>query len=171
MSKATFMEYSMNMAPNPDYRVYFIWLSHKLSKSWEILEAFCESTDSGKIISSIIWKCDSWSLIFRANLVRWVPLDDNHKLRYPSESEKLAWLRILEKEILEFRPKCIYLFGKQVSDFILKNLEMRKIDESEYIFWDTRFIFAQHPSYIAVYKRKHLPEYISRIINKINKIS
>ena len=160
-----------NLKLNPDSRIYFLWLSHKLSRSWEMLEAFCESTASGKIINDIIRKSGKWSTIYKTNLVKWVPLDNDWKIRYPTEKEKNAWLQRLRKEIFVFRPKWVYLFGKQVSDFILKNFRLEKLTDLEYELWSTKFILAEHPSYVAVYRRKHIEKYSNDIINRINTIN
>lgn len=159
--------YSENTRFMPNYEVYFLWLSHKIWKDWKVLEAFCNSTNSWKIINLIIDKCNSRLNIYKTNLVRWVPLDNKSKIRYPNENEKLVWLQRLKREISVFKPKIVYVFWKQVSDFVLKKLELKKISNTEYSNWNTIFILAEHPSYMAVYKRKQIDEYVLKISNRI----
>jgi uracil-DNA glycosylase len=63
-----------------------------------------------------------------------VPLDSHHKIRYPNIAEKESGRKILEEEIRKFNPKFVYLFGKQVSDFLLKKVPVKKITNDEYIY-------------------------------------
>ena len=55
------------------------------------------------------------------NLVPWVPLDENGKLRYPSATEKTLWYRILKDKILTHKPKKCFLFWKHVQDLFIKD--------------------------------------------------
>lgn len=72
--------------------IFFIWLSYKLDREWNILEAFSAKTASWKILQDI--KDKSWKNIVMLNLVQWVPLDKNWKVRYPSnvEKKKMIWI-------------------------------------------------------------------------------
>lgn len=161
-----FTAHTRNTGLKPGSEIFFLWLSHKFWKNWEVLSAFCNSTNSWKIIDKLIDGCLEKS-IFRTNLVKWVPLCKKWKLRYPNEDEKSKWLNRLKREISVFKPKMIYLFWKQVSDFVLKNLEIKKISDNEYIFFETKLVLVEHPSYIAVYRRKYIGEYIEKIVNQI----
>lgn len=163
--KNDFIHYNKNFTLNPWAEVYFVWLSHKASKSWEVLDAFCKSTNSGKIISELEDKCCNIH-IYKTNLVRWVPLI-NSKIRYPNQDEKKNGLRRFIKEIFIFQPKIVYLFWKEVSDFVIQKIKPYKLNNQEYTYWETIFILAEHPSYIAVYKRKQTKEYIDWITKKI----
>lgn len=163
-----FVEYNWILTNFPEYWTFFVWLSHKLWKDWQVLEAFCESTNSWKIINGIINSC-SWIPIYKTNLVRWVPINTKGKIRYPDNDEKEKGLDYLMTEINNFKPKLVYLFWKQVYDFIIKKLELKKINDFEFSYWDTTFILADHPSYIAVYKRKQTDVYVSKITDRIKK--
>lgn len=164
-----FLNHINNSWVNPWADIYFVWLSHKTSKSWIVLDAFCQSTNSGKIISELKNKCQNIQ-IYTTNLVKWVPVINN-KIRYPNEIEKKNWFRRFIKELYIFKPKMVFLFWKQVSDFVLKKLNPIQLTESEYQYWKTIFILKEHPSYIAVYKRKQIDNYTSWIIDRMNKES
>ena len=165
MPKKSFIGYKENISSNQDSMIYFVWLSHKSDKSWEVLDAFCDSTGSWKLISRIVEASPNKS-IYKTNLVKWAPLSDN-KLRYPDLSEKMQWLQTLKNQIMEFQPGKVFLFWKHVSDFVLKNLETEKAWESEYMFLKSRLICIPHPSYMSVYRRKYIDGYIQDVINKI----
>ena len=140
-----------------DISVFFVGLSHKCGKHGEVLEAFCDSTNSGKVISEILRKSNGVA-VYTTNLVKWVPIDSQGKIRYPNLEEKQTWLIELEKEIQIYKPKQIFCFGKQVSDFVVKNLSLKNIE----------VISVEHPSYIAIYKRKDMDDYIANICEQIN---
>lgn len=161
-----FVPYYWVLKNFPQNWVFFVWLSYKLGKDWTVLEAFCNTTNSWKIITNITSIC--WlDWIYKTNLVKWVPLDENRKIRYPNKIEKNDWIDILIREINLFKPRFVFLFWKQVSDFVLKKLNPIKISENEYRYWETIFVLSEHPSYIAVYKRKQIDNYTSWIIERI----
>lgn len=154
----------------PLHWVFFVWLSHKLWKNWEVLDAFCDSTSSWKIISEVISSCKNKSSIHTLNLVSWVPVNENGKIRYPDNREKEKWLQDLIEKIDLFQPKIIFLFWKQVSEFVIKKLKLEQLSTTEYKYWEIIFALADHPAYIAVYKRKNIEEYVSYISGRINVI-
>lgn len=168
MSWSNFISYWKKNSEYLNYDVIFVWLSHKFDKNWNILEAFCNSTNSWKIISQIEEWC-KWVSIYKTNLVKWVPIE-NGKIRYPNIDEKKDWLQELLKEIFLINPKIVYLFWKQVSDYIIKNLDLEKISDLEYKLWKISFILTYHPSYIYIYRKKEVKNYIWNIISKISKI-
>lgn len=148
--------------------IFFIWLSHKLWKNWEILDAFCNSTNSWKIINKIIINTNNKN-IDKLNLVNWVPLDEKWKIRYPNSKEKEIWLELLLKNIEEFQPYLIFLFWKEVSNFIFKNIDIIKINENEYKYMNSKIILVDHPSYVFIYKKRYLNDYINNICQIINR--
>lgn len=148
--------------------IFLVWLSYKTSKNWDILEAFCKSTNSGKIINALIEPLH-WFFVYKTNLVKWVPLDHKWKLRYPDSHEKIDWLNILKSDIEMLTPEKIFLFWKQVSDFIIRNLKNIEVLDSQYYYWKSLLIFVEHPSYIYVYKKKEIAEYIKKISELIKK--
>ena len=85
----------------------------------------------------------------------YAPLDKNGKLRYPNKEELINGNNSLVKIIDEY--DCVVLFGKIVQDTI----------NNDHRFSHIKKIIAKHPSYIWVYKRKLIEEYVDQIINKI----
>lgn len=150
-------------------KFFFVWLSNKVNKNFEILEPFSDTTNSWKFISDIENEISEKN-IYKTNLVKWVPLWRNLKIRYPNLEEKTEWLKVLIEEIEKWNPKIIFLFWKEVSDFILKNLKMEKISENKYLYNWIFIILELHPSYVLVYKRKEKENFKNRIIFEINNI-
>ena len=132
-------------------RIIFLGLSNKKD-----LLPFDESTNSGKIINEIINKLDDECL--KLKLVQYAPLDKNGKLRYPNKREIDNSIPIFLETIESFNPDLIIGFGN-----IVKN-EISKID-----LLKNKIIFKKHPSYIFVYDRKNLDNYINGIVADINK--
>ena len=145
--------------------VIFVWLSYKLDKNDEVLEAFSETTNSWKIISQLeelFWKIK----IYKTNLVKWVPLI-NWKIIYPNTLEKEQWLEILLKEIDIVSPKVIYLFWREVSDFVIKKLDLIKYSNNVYYKWKIKIVIANHPSYIYIYKKNEIKTYMENLIREL----
>lgn len=136
--------------------IFFIWLSYKLDREWNILEAFSAKTASWKILQDI--KDKSWKNIVMLNLVQWVPLDKNWKIRYPSNVEKKKWYEYIKWLIEKYNPEKIFLFWKQVQD-------MFKEDKNKFngLLW-----FVDHPSYISVYKKSEEGDYKQYILDSLN---
>lgn len=132
-------------------KIIFLGLSNKKD-----LLPFDESTNSGKIINDIINKLDDKCL--KLNLVQYAPLDKNGKLRYPNKKEINNSIPIFLKTVKSFNPDLIIGFGNIVKD------EISKID-----LLKNKIIFKKHPSYIFVYDRKNINNYINDIINDVNK--
>jgi uracil-DNA glycosylase len=90
-------------------------------------------------------------------LVKCLPLKEG-KIRYPSKAEMEDCIPNLITELNHFKPRVVFLLGKQVSDFVLKGKEGSL---------DSQIISIHHPSYILVYKRKQVEYYLSEIENHI----
>lgn len=163
----TFIPYipSPNIYPHKK-GIFFVWLSHKLWKKNNILEAFDWETSSWKILTPLINLFGN-KVIYPTNLVKGVPLNENSKIRYPSTEEKKEWLNYLISEIQTFNPQIVFLFWKQVSDFVINNLWAVQINHNEYKYLDSTLIPVDHPSYIAVYKRSKTEEYLKYIKDRI----
>lgn len=168
MNTKYFEEYWLDLNNLQEASVIFVGLSHKYGKNWEVLEAFCETTNSWKVIQQLEEGC-GWISIHKTNLVKWVPLK-NGKIRYPNAEEKKEWLNALLEEISIINPSVVYLFWKQVSDFVIKNIKLEKISDVEYRFWEVTFLLAHHPSYIYLYKRRDIESYIQWITTKISEL-
>lgn len=131
-------------------KVLFVGISNKLGK-----EPFDELTNSGKIVKKIIdnLNCETYKL----NIVSYAPIDDNKKLRYPTKEEINKEIPIFMKKVDKIRPDIIVLFGNIVCD------SLKKIN-----FKNIKIIKEKHPSYMYVYRRKYLDEYIIKIVEQIN---
>lgn len=132
------------------------------------------TTNSGKLIKEI----ESFLPLvdfYHTNLVKCLPLL-NEKIRYPNTMEMKACYFNLLDEIDYFQPKIIFLLGKQVSNFVLNqfgntNLSISPTyDYESYKFDNTLLVPVHHPSFILVYKRKNINDYIHGITSIINKV-
>lgn len=79
----------------------------------------------------------------------------------------------LEAEIEVLQPSVIFLLGKQVSDFVISKF-LGKTPELDgnfnydsIQFQNIHLVPIHHPSYILVYKRKHLKNYMEGISRHI----
>lgn len=160
-----FMPYISDISPNSNDIIFFVGLSHKINKNNVVLPAFCTSTLSGKIIEKIILQNTTWFFIHKTNLVEWVPLTQNKKLRYPNQEEKEKWLHILCKKIQFYKPKYIIFFWKVPFLFIQKHQHFLNC------IGNIPYAYAEHPSYIWVYKKQNIDTYIDNILTQIKKIS
>tara|TARA_A100000171_G_scaffold35638_3_gene34217 strand:- start:14040 stop:14570 length:531 start_codon:yes stop_codon:yes gene_type:complete len=132
-----------------------------------------QSTKSGGLIFDIEMDCRKDLVFYKTNAVKCLPLKST-KIRYPSRSEMQDCYPNLELEIEVLSPKIVFLLGKQVSDFILSQ-HGKKISglSKEFIYepieiGQTLYVPVHHPSYILVYKRKKIDQYIRAISNLIN---
>lgn len=126
----------------------FLGLSNKVGK-----EVFDRTTPSGNIVEQIKKRVSK--SVSTLNLVPIAPLDEFGKLRYPTKEEIQKYLPETIEKIKKQNPKKIVCFGQIVYN------EMRKWYSKD------QLIYAYHPSYIWIYKRKHLEEYISDIVHQL----
>ena len=131
-------------------KVLFVGLSNKPN-----IEPFDSSTKSGQVVDSIIKKINFEC--YKINFVNYAPIDSGGKLRYPTKKEIESAVPDFVNSVANLRPDLIVSFGAIVSD------ELRKID-----LMNIQIICEKHPSYISVYKRKFLDEYIDNIVLQIN---
>ncbi|MBR1926099.1 MAG: uracil-DNA glycosylase family protein [Clostridia bacterium] len=120
------------------------------------------NTNSGKILE-IIEKRLPHLKFYKTNLVKCLPLNMSNQLRYPTTDEMFCCFHNLIYEINKIKPKIIFLLGKKVYDFVCKNIEGKGFDYAN-------LFYVEHPSYIYVYKRKRINDYVDKIVNicKIN---
>jgi DNA polymerase len=162
-----------NQAPlldtNTDADVFWVGLSAVKVGSIKKETPLSSKTNSGKLISEIEQKNKRVDF-YKTNLVKCLPLEEG-KIRYPNKSEMKACCKHLISEISEFKPKLVFLLGKQVSDFIIKDKNLKYSDEFNYqvvVKGNTTYVPVHHPSYILVYKRKKTDAYIKGITQVIN---
>ena len=127
-------------------KVLFIGLSNKIGCT-----PLQSGTISGDLIDKIIIGINAEC--YKANLVNFAPLDEKGKLRYPTKSEMNIGYKYLQEFIKEIKPDICILLGCKVSKYLSNKVNSISI---------------KHPSYIAVYKRKYIDEYIDGSINTIN---
>jgi DNA polymerase len=141
-----------------------MWVGLSAKKVDDVNETIplCNDTNSGKIIEMIENKLSNIRF-YKSNLVKCLPLDENNKLRYPSTSEMNACIDNLLLEIKKLNPKIIFVLGKNTYNFIDKYFKKNKIDNS-------KLIYIEHPSYIYVYKRKYIDDYVDKIVNICSEI-
>lgn len=126
-----------------------------------------ENTNSGKLINLIEIFIPNVNF-YKTNIVKCLPLK-NGKIRYPVKNEMETCFSHLENEMDSLNPSLIFLLGKQVSEFVLNKYGIKEYslnNNFEYISYKVGnyiFIPIHHPSYILVYKRKRLEDYIKSI--------
>lgn len=129
------------------------------------------ATNSGSILCKIEEKFTNLSS-YRTNIVKCVPLDNNGKLRYPNKKEISLCLPHINTEINALSPKIIFLLGNKVTEAISNqySISFEKRQNFDYAFVKYKnfyFVPVHHPSYIYVYKRNKISEYIGSIENII----
>lgn len=148
--------------------VMFVGLSSKPGA-----EPLCSSTNSGKLISEIEQLVSKVFSVYKTNLVKCAPLDTNGKLRYPTSEEMKSCLPHLLAEINHYQPKVIIPLGGQVAKFMLGELMSNPRFSGfsndfcyETIHFNGHVILPiHHPSYVWIYRRKRIAQYIGSVSN------
>lgn len=131
-----------------------------------------KSTNTGRLIRNIELNFQDLSF-YHTNIVKCLPLKNN-KIRYPHQNEIDQCKYHLIRELIMLKPKLVFLLGRQVADYVLTNVGFKNFNFSDYFDYniyyhkDICFIPIHHPSYILVYKRKLLENYISKITEHLN---
>lgn len=134
-----------------------------------------KNTNTGKLISSVEENNKNISF-YKTNLVKCLPLKED-KIRYPKIHEMKSCHKNLKLEIKQSKPKIIFLLGKAVSDFIMGNEKGKnktidgKFNYKPKKINDIYYIPIHHPSYILVYKRKLLDNYVSKLSSLLSKLA
>lgn len=124
-------------------------------------------TNSGMLIQKIEQTCEN-IITYKTNLVKCLPLNNEQKLRYPNSEEIDCCFENLISEIQTMSPKIVFLLGEKVYSTIEKKMKMEfdKWHGFEYHYKEINGIYyvpIHHPSYIYVYKRKEIQEYIDSV--------
>ena len=163
-------ELCKNQKPLMDHclecQVFWVGLSAKKKQNENEIPLSAQ-TNSGFIICEIE-KALKDIKCYKTNLVKCLPLDDEDKLRYPTQREINLCLPNLKQEIAELSPKIVFLLGEKVYSSVGKyfNISFQKINGFEYnyvTFNNVYYVPIQHPSYMYVYKRKYIENYIQGI--------
>lgn len=154
-------------------QVFWVGLSAKLLSDMNE-RPLSPSTNSGAILTKIEEECGDLKA-YRTNLVKCVPLNAQGKIRYPNKAEINYCISHLDLELRNLSPKIIFLLGSQVTEAIGKRygISFQKWSGFNYTFERYKnyyFIPIHHPSYVHVYKRKQISEYISSIESIINQL-
>ena len=154
-------------------QVVWVGLSAKKVESDDEIPLSPE-TNSGMLIKKVEELCSDVTT-YKTNLVKCLPLDERKKLRYPNNKEMDCCFTNLKKEIDELKPRIVFLLGEKVYSSVAKHLDLQfpKWSGFEFIYEEygqTYFVPIQHPSYIYVYKRNHVKEYVYGIEKMINKL-
>jgi len=105
---------------------------------------------------------------YKTNLVKCLPLKLD-KIRYPLQHEMEKCFSNLRSELSELKPTVVFLLGKQVASFVLMKLCIEEYTLDANFGYKTfqvgaiTYVPVHHPSFVLVYKRKHLKKYMNRI--------
>lgn len=155
-------------------KVFWVGLSSVLIEGEDEKVPLSPKTRSGALISRIELPYLDDVSFYKTNVVKCLPLENN-KIRYPLKHEMEKCYPNLVEEISFLKPSIIFLLGKQVAQFILKK---HKIDNfalnndfnyEAFTIDNILFVPVHHPSYILVYKRKFIENYIKGISSFFNK--
>lgn len=156
--------------------VFWVGLSAVQFGEDEEKQPLAAHTRSGGLIEDVEKTLKHEFSFYRTNIVKCLPLQAG-KIRYPLEHEMTKCFPNFEEELAMFHPSVVFLLGKQVATFVLKKFDIKSVtfDESfnynPILIKDILFIPIHHPSYILVYKRKFITNYISKIRALIRKES
>lgn len=154
-------------------KVFWVGLSAKIIKNEDEIP-LSPDTNTGMLIQKIeqmVGEVDT----YKTNLVKCVPLNEQNKLRYPNKKEIDSCFGNLKKEIKELSPRIVFLLGEKVYSSVEKhfNIEFDKWDEFNYSYKEHEGIYyvpIHHPSYIYVYKRKKIEQYVDSIEKLVNSL-
>ena len=140
-------------------------------------EPLATSTATGKVVAEIERELTGLSF-HRTNLVKYAPLDDTGKLRYPTTEEMAQGADLLLQEVAELQPRIVVTLGAAVSKVVVERVSLR----GRFTGLGNSFSYApcaggrffvlpvHHPSFILVYRRKRLHSYIASICKWILEI-
>ena len=167
----------LNQAPlldkSTDCQIFWVGLSAKIvSDDTDI--PLSPETNTGQIIYEIEETYND-IISYKTNLVKCVPLTESKKLRYPNKSEINCCIIHLQEEIHELSPKIVFLLGEKVCSSVEKQLciTFEKWNGFNYIYKEINGVYyipIHHPSYIYVYKRKQIQQYVKSIQSLIDSL-
>lgn len=154
-------------------QVFWVGLSAKKMVS-DTEVPLSPETNTGMLIQRIEETCEE-VITYKTNLVKCLPLTEQQKLRYPNRKEIDSCFEHLISEIHTLSPKIVFLLGEKVYSSVGRHLKIdfEKWDEFEYHYKEykgTYYVPIHHPSYICVYKRKRMGEYIESVERIINQL-
>lgn len=158
-------------------QVFWVGLSAVKLNDGDIELPLASYTRTGELIERIEMPLRKETSFYKTNLVKCLPLMGK-KIRYPVKKEMEKCFPNFEVELELLNPSIIFLLGKQVATFVLKQFTDKKVDFSpdfkykKITVGSITFVPVHHPSYILVYKRKMINQYIKNIrkIVKLEKL-
>lgn len=151
-----------------------IWVGLSAKKVDDIDSDFplSPNTNTGSILFDIEKNYQSINT-YRTNIVKCLPLDENGKLRYPSNHEMVCCLNNFHLEIKTLKPKIVFLLGSKVLKIVSQGLNTHlnsytKYNYSGTLVGRTLYVPIQHPSYIYIYKRKYIQSYTDGVMKVID---
>lgn len=152
-----------------------IWVGLSAKKTVSDMEGpLSPETNTGMLIQKIETTCEKVTT-YKTNLVKCLPLTDQQKLRYPNKREIDCCFEHLLSEINTMSPRIVFLLGEKVYSSVAKHLKINfeKWVDFEYRYQEYQGIYyvpIHHPSYIYVYKRKKIDNYVEGVEKIINQL-
>ena len=150
--------------------VYFIGLSAK-----PMCEHLAPETRTGNIIGQIIDQLPAVKVV-KTNLVKIPPIDPAGNLRYPNPTEMLLGWNELQDEMNRTDPDLLVTLGQQVSLFLRSQMGVQPAKpqlpsdfsyESYLSQSQSKILSVHHPSFIYVYHRKEIENYVENVVISI----
>ena len=150
--------------------VYFVGLSAK-----PMCEHLAPETRTGNIIEQIIHDLPSIEAV-KTNLVKIPPIDQEGNLRYPNPNEMQSGWNELQDEMNQTFPNLLVTLGQQVSFFLRSQMGVQPAKpqlpsdfsyESYLSQSQSNILSVHHPSFIYVYRRKDIENYVENVVLSI----
>ncbi len=150
--------------------VYFVGLSAKPNCEHLALE-----TRTGCIVEQIIQHLPSVKIV-KTNLVKTPPIDHAGNLRYPNPTEMKSGWNELQDEMNRTSPNLLVTLGQQVSFFLRSQMGVQPAKQLlpsdfsyESYLSQSRYniLSVHHPSFIYVYRRKDIENYVENVVISI----
>lgn len=125
-------------------------------------------TKSGALIEEIEKPLSSQLTFYKTNLVKCLPLNSG-RIRYPNQGEMKKCSSKFDMELRALNPSLVFLLGKQVASFVFKRYLNKEatLDKAfhyqPHFYNGMYFVPVHHPSYMLIYKRKCVEDYITGI--------
>lgn len=151
--------------------VYFVGLSAKPKR-----EHLDPETRTGNIIEQIISGLPSITAV-KTNLVKIPPIDKQGNLRYPNQIEMQSGWYKLQDEMHRIPPIVMVTLGQQVSFYLRSQMGVQPAKprlptdfsyESYLSQTQFKILSIHHPSFIYVYRRKHIRYYVENVVLSIS---
>ncbi|CAM2011707.1 uracil-DNA glycosylase family protein [Acanthopleuribacter pedis] len=153
-------------------RLMWIGISAQKADAGKRHEPLAPDTKTGSVLAEIEARC-GLGTFYKTNLVKCLPLDNDGKIRYPSQKERHACYPNLQFEWETLRPEVLILLGRQPADYLAKQMRVElpplsKSFDYQLVQMGTMSVLPiHHPSYILIYKRKLLEHYQQKIADCI----